>query len=96
MFNTYILTFTTYLFSLTPIFLQTLQAYLSILYLRLPQDFNVILRGQIVEHHNIADDLKFYDYVLYKPQDGDNEVFAKFSTKQLFCCTDVKMLLNYF
>ncbi|XVF58025.1 hypothetical protein PTKIN_Ptkin07bG0029200 [Pterospermum kingtungense] len=51
----------------------SLNAYLSILYLRLPQCFNVVLRGRIVEHHNIADDLKFHEFILYKPQAGDNE-----------------------
>ncbi|XVF14069.1 hypothetical protein REPUB_Repub09cG0025000 [Reevesia pubescens] len=51
----------------------SLRAYLSILYLRLPQCFNVILRGKIVEHHNIANDLKFREFILYKPHTGDNE-----------------------
>ncbi|XP_022741906.1 protein MICRORCHIDIA 6-like [Durio zibethinus] len=51
----------------------SLRAYLSILYLRLPQCFNVILRRHIVEHHNIANDLKFPEFILYKPQTSDNE-----------------------
>ena len=43
---------------------------MSILYLRIPETFRIILRGEIVEHHNIADDLKYIEYILYKPQSG--------------------------
>ncbi|TYG37018.1 hypothetical protein ES288_D13G108700v1 [Gossypium darwinii] len=46
----------------------SLRVYLSILYLRIPETFRIILRGEIVEHHNIADDLKYIEYILYKPQ----------------------------
>ncbi|MED6105981.1 hypothetical protein PIB30_000770 [Stylosanthes scabra] len=49
----------------------SLRVYLSILYLRLPENFTIILRGQIVELHNIADDLKFPEYILYKPHSSD-------------------------
>ena len=49
-----------------------LQIYSSILYLRIPQCFRIILRGQIVEHHNIANDLKFWEVILYKPHMGGN------------------------
>ncbi|KAF7135142.1 hypothetical protein RHSIM_Rhsim08G0052000 [Rhododendron simsii] len=45
----------------------SLRVYSSFLYLRLPQDFKIILRGRVVEHHNIADDLKFPEFILYKP-----------------------------
>ncbi|KAH7851030.1 hypothetical protein Vadar_006300 [Vaccinium darrowii] len=45
----------------------SLRVYSSFLYLRLPQDFKIILRGRVVEHHNIADDLKFHEFILYKP-----------------------------
>lgn len=48
----------------------SLRAYLSILYLRLPESFKIILRGQVVGHHNVADDLKFPEFILYKPQTG--------------------------
>ncbi|KAL4326302.1 hypothetical protein GQ457_11G005800 [Hibiscus cannabinus] len=48
----------------------SLRVYLSILYLRVPETFRIILRGEIVEHHNIADDLKYIEYILYKPQSG--------------------------
>ncbi|XP_010533442.1 PREDICTED: protein MICRORCHIDIA 6-like isoform X2 [Tarenaya hassleriana] len=51
-------------------FSYSLRVYLSILYLRLPENFTVVLRGKVVEHHNIADDLKYLQYILYKPQTG--------------------------
>ncbi|OVA19862.1 hypothetical protein BVC80_233g11 [Macleaya cordata] len=50
----------------------SLRVYLSILYLRVPEHFRIILRGRVVEHHNIADDLKFPEFILYKPQAGEN------------------------
>ncbi|KAK6123520.1 hypothetical protein DH2020_042727 [Rehmannia glutinosa] len=37
----------------------SLRAYLSILYLRVPEKFCILLRGRGVEYHNIANDLKF-------------------------------------
>ncbi|KAJ8753618.1 hypothetical protein K2173_022859 [Erythroxylum novogranatense] len=45
----------------------SLRAYLSILYLRIPDTFKIVLRGQVVVHHNLANDLKFVEYILYKP-----------------------------
>ncbi|KAJ9129246.1 hypothetical protein P3X46_033956, partial [Hevea brasiliensis] len=48
----------------------SLRVYLSILYLRLPQSLNIKLRGRVVEQHNLADDLKFPEFNLYKPQTG--------------------------
>ncbi|XP_044487407.1 protein MICRORCHIDIA 6-like isoform X3 [Mangifera indica] len=48
----------------------SLRVYLSILYLRIPESFNIILRGRIVEHHNIANDLKFPEFILYRPHSG--------------------------
>ncbi|KAK4803792.1 hypothetical protein SAY86_003609 [Trapa natans] len=48
----------------------SLRVYLSILYLRMPKNFSINLRGQTIEHHNIADELKFIEYILYKPQTG--------------------------
>ncbi|XP_062017533.1 protein MICRORCHIDIA 6-like isoform X2 [Rosa rugosa] len=51
-------------------FHHSLRVYLSILYLRIPATFQIILRGRVVEHHNIADDLKFQEYILYRPQTG--------------------------
>ncbi|XP_065856023.1 protein MICRORCHIDIA 6-like isoform X2 [Euphorbia lathyris] len=46
------------------------EVYLSILYLRLPETFRIILRGRLVEHHNLANDLKFSQFILYKPRRG--------------------------
>ncbi|XP_054805722.1 protein MICRORCHIDIA 6 isoform X2 [Prosopis cineraria] len=51
-------------------FKYSLRVYLSILYLRVPESFRIILRGQGVEPHNIADDLKFPEYILYRPSSG--------------------------
>ncbi|KAJ9178801.1 hypothetical protein P3X46_010653 [Hevea brasiliensis] len=48
----------------------SLRVYLSILYLRIPDTFQIILRGRLVEHHNLADDLKFQEFILYRPQCG--------------------------
>ncbi|KAI3943504.1 hypothetical protein MKX01_001403, partial [Papaver californicum] len=48
------------------------EKYLSILYLRVPEHFRIILRGQVVKHHNIADDMKDPEFILYKPQIGPN------------------------
>ncbi|XP_030953883.1 protein MICRORCHIDIA 6-like isoform X7 [Quercus lobata] len=46
----------------------SLHAYLSILYMRLPSCFRIILRGQVVEHHSILSDLKFPEFIIYRPQ----------------------------
>ncbi|GAB2221222.1 hypothetical protein Drorol1_Dr00012393 [Drosera rotundifolia] len=51
-------------------FRYSLRVYLSILYLRVPANFKMIVRGRIVQHHNLANDLKFIEYILYKPQTG--------------------------
>ncbi|XP_057830085.1 protein MICRORCHIDIA 2 isoform X1 [Cryptomeria japonica] len=48
----------------------SLRAYASILYLRMPSNFKIFLRGVLVEHHSIANDLKFSKVVTYKPQLG--------------------------
>ncbi|XP_038686675.1 protein MICRORCHIDIA 6-like isoform X1 [Tripterygium wilfordii] len=48
----------------------SLRVYLSILYLHIPESFSIILRGQVVEHHSIAKDLKYPECILYKPQSG--------------------------
>jgi len=44
------------------------QAYLSILYLRIPANFTIVLRGKYVKHHNLALDLKFQEFIVYRPQ----------------------------
>lgn len=46
----------------------SLRAYLSVLYLRIPDNFCMLLRGRIIEYHNIADDLKHPEFILYRPQ----------------------------
>ncbi|KAG7023121.1 Protein MICRORCHIDIA 6, partial [Cucurbita argyrosperma subsp. argyrosperma] len=48
----------------------SLREYLSILYLRISENFKIVLRGKAVLHRNLADDLKFIEYILYKPQCG--------------------------
>ncbi|CAM6026010.1 unnamed protein product [Sphagnum balticum] len=51
----------------------SLRAYASILYLQMPPQFQIILRNLPVEHHSIAMDLKFCEYIVYKPQIGGNK-----------------------
>uniref|UniRef100_A0A453S9Y2 Morc S5 domain-containing protein n=1 Tax=Aegilops tauschii subsp. strangulata TaxID=200361 RepID=A0A453S9Y2_AEGTS len=46
----------------------SLRAYTSILYLKKYANFQIILRGKVVEHINIAHDLKFKKIFTYKPQ----------------------------
>ncbi|XP_028118703.1 protein MICRORCHIDIA 6-like [Camellia sinensis] len=53
----------------------SLRVYSSILYLRAPQSFKIVLRGRVVEHHNIANDLKFPEFILYKSHGGNMEPF---------------------
>lgn len=55
------------------------QVYLSILYLRIFNTFKIVLRGKVVEHHNIADDLMHPQYILYKPQAAGSEEVRKMS-----------------
>ncbi|RDX71182.1 Protein MICRORCHIDIA 6, partial [Mucuna pruriens] len=38
--------------------------------LHIPENFQIILRGQVVKPHNIADDLKYPQFVKYAPQIG--------------------------
>ncbi|XP_029129905.1 protein MICRORCHIDIA 6 isoform X3 [Cajanus cajan] len=51
-------------------FRYSLHVYMSILYLKIPESFQIILRGQVVKPHNIADDLKYPQFVKYAPQIG--------------------------
>ncbi|XP_042496789.1 protein MICRORCHIDIA 4-like [Macadamia integrifolia] len=46
----------------------SLRSYASILYLRLPPGFRIILRGKDVEHHNIVNDMMLRQEVTYRPQ----------------------------
>ncbi|XP_024972379.1 protein MICRORCHIDIA 6-like isoform X2 [Cynara cardunculus var. scolymus] len=45
----------------------SLRAYLSVLYLKLPDTFCIVLRGKVVLYYNIATDLKIPEFILYKP-----------------------------
>lgn len=54
--------------SLSLFFLFSLcQSYASILYLRLPDGFRIILRGKDVLHHNIINDMMLTKEITYKP-----------------------------
>ncbi|XP_027123568.2 protein MICRORCHIDIA 7-like [Coffea arabica] len=48
----------------------SLRSYASILYLRIPPGFRIILRGKDVEHHNIVNDMMMTKEVTYRPQAG--------------------------
>jgi hypothetical protein len=52
----------------------SLRSYVSILYLRMPPGFRVILRGQEVQHHNLIDDLMYTQELTYRPQSGADHV----------------------
>ncbi|KAF2559153.1 hypothetical protein F2Q68_00013663 [Brassica cretica] len=54
-------------------FSYSLRVYLSILYLRIPEAFKIVLRGKVVQQHNVADDLKHPQYILYKPHVAGHE-----------------------
>ncbi|MCO5607314.1 hypothetical protein L7F22_061507 [Adiantum nelumboides] len=58
----------------------SLRAYASVLYLRMPDRFQIILRGEPVQHFSIAADLKFPEHILYKPHvaniDGEVSVLT--------------------
>ncbi|KAK9108132.1 hypothetical protein Syun_024143 [Stephania yunnanensis] len=58
----------------------SLRVYSSILYLKIPENFRIILRRRVVEHHNLANDLKFPEFILYKPQAGGNKEAAAVTT----------------
>nr|POE44924.1 protein microrchidia 4 [Quercus suber] len=45
----------------------SLRSYASILYLKLPPNFRIILRGKDVQHHNIVNDMMLAEEVTYKP-----------------------------
>ncbi|KAF3323021.1 MORC family CW-type zinc finger protein 4 [Carex littledalei] len=48
----------------------SLRAYASILYLRMPGNFKITLRGEAVEPHLIANDLMYRECILYRPNVG--------------------------
>ncbi|KAL5711616.1 hypothetical protein ACHQM5_013883 [Ranunculus cassubicifolius] len=50
----------------------SLRSYASILYLRLPPSFRIILRGHRVDHHNMVDDMMLVKKSQYRPMVADN------------------------
>ncbi|GAB2221389.1 hypothetical protein Droror1_Dr00012565 [Drosera rotundifolia] len=48
----------------------SLRSYVSILYLRLPPTFRIVLRGKDIEHHNIVNDMMLSTKITYRPQSG--------------------------
>ncbi|KAK3183192.1 hypothetical protein Dsin_030478 [Dipteronia sinensis] len=57
----------------------SLRSYASILYLRLPPSFRIILRGKDVEHHNIVNDMMLSQEITYRPQPGADGVPKDFN-----------------
>ncbi|GJR75117.1 microrchidia 6-like protein isoform X1 [Tanacetum coccineum] len=51
----------------------SLRAYLSILYLKLPSSFAIVLRGEVIIYHNVATDLKYTEYIMYTPHKATAE-----------------------
>ncbi|KAF8101138.1 hypothetical protein N665_0210s0073 [Sinapis alba] len=49
-------------------FRHSLKAYISMLYLKKLKNFKIILRGIPVEQFNIADELRYPETIIYKPQ----------------------------
>jgi len=54
-----------------------IQSYASILYLRLPSGFRIILRGKDILHHNIVNDMMMSQEVTYRPQAGVDGLLSK-------------------
>ncbi|GAA0143975.1 hypothetical protein LIER_04535 [Lithospermum erythrorhizon] len=52
----------------------SLRSYASILYLRIPPGFRIILRGKDVEHHNIVNDMMMTQEITYRPQPGSDGI----------------------
>lgn len=55
----------------------SLRSYASILYLRLPPGFRIILRGKDILHHNIVNDMMMSQEVTYRPQAGIDGLLPK-------------------
>ncbi|GBG78259.1 hypothetical protein CBR_g26290 [Chara braunii] len=51
----------------------SLRVYASILYLKMPENFHIVLRGVVVEPYSIAADVKYPEYIIYKPHVGGKE-----------------------
>lgn len=58
-----------------------LQSYAAILYYRNPPGFRIILRGQDVRHHNLAEDLMYTQELSYKPQCFESSRDVKVQTQ---------------
>lgn len=67
------------------IILLRIQSYASILYLRLPSAFRIILRGEDILHHNIVNDMMMSQEVTYKPQAGVDGLLPKDSNVMSLC-----------
>ncbi|KAF5796627.1 putative histidine kinase/HSP90-like ATPase superfamily, morc, S5 domain 2 [Helianthus annuus] len=52
----------------------SLRSYASILYLRIPPGFRMILRGKDIQHHNIVNDMMMTTEITYRPQPGADKV----------------------
>ncbi|KAL8256423.1 hypothetical protein R6Q59_031490 [Mikania micrantha] len=52
----------------------SLRSYASILYLRIPPGFRMILRGKDVQHHNIVNDMMMTTETTYRPQPGADKI----------------------
>lgn len=61
--------------------------------MRIPETFKIVLRGMVVEQHNIADDLMHPQYILYKPYAGGRVEVRKICGGFCFLLLE---LLNYF
>lgn len=48
----------------------SLRSYASILYLRLPKNFKMVLRGKEIQHHCLVNDLMITQKVTYRPHGG--------------------------
>jgi hypothetical protein len=61
------------------------QSYVSILYLRMPPGFKIILRGEEVQHHNLVDDLMYTQELTYRPQSGADHVTKETDVRDYLC-----------
>ncbi|KAI3686363.1 hypothetical protein L1987_80038 [Smallanthus sonchifolius] len=52
----------------------SLRSYSSILYLRIPPGFRIILRGNDVQHHNIVNDMMMVTETTYRPQPSADKI----------------------
>ncbi|OAP00988.1 hypothetical protein AXX17_AT4G28850 [Arabidopsis thaliana] len=57
----------------------SLRSYVSILYLRIPPGFRIILRGIDVEHHSVVNDMMQTEQITYRPQSESYGVVTNMS-----------------